>query len=72
MKTKRETGSHETWRSQRKKGGDVMIYHRDYDTDAYFSLLPYLPTCPPHSHPHLFGLLLPIVCYSYSALKAVL
>jgi hypothetical protein len=50
----------------------VMIYHRDYDTDTYFSLLPYLPTCPPHSHPHLFGVLLPIVCYSYSALKAVL
>jgi hypothetical protein len=48
MKTKKETESRETRRSQRKKGGDVMISHRGYDTDAYFSLLPYLS---PLAHP---------------------
>jgi hypothetical protein len=35
----------------------VMIYHRNYDTDAYFFLLllPF-PICPPHSPIHPFGL----------------
>jgi hypothetical protein len=29
-----------------------MIYHRDYDTDAYFSFLPLLPHLPtPLIHP---------------------
>jgi hypothetical protein len=61
----------ETWRSQRKKGGDVMIYYRGYDTDAYLSFLtsPHLPT--PFPSPSS-GPLLPIIRYSYSALKAVL
>jgi hypothetical protein len=72
MKTKRETESHETWRSQHKKGGDVMISHRGYDMDAYFSYLLTFPTCPPHSPIHPFGLLSLFACDSYSALKAVL
>jgi hypothetical protein len=43
-----------------------MIYHRDYDTDAYFSLLPLpFPICPPHSPIHLFGLLLLFTYDSY-------
>jgi hypothetical protein len=58
MKMKRETGSHETWRSQCKKGGDVMIYHRDYDTDAYFFPLPYLPhLSTPFPHPPAWTIL---------------
>jgi hypothetical protein len=50
----------------------VMISHRGYDTDAYFSSLLTFPTCPPHSPIHPFGLILLLVCDSYSALKAVL
>jgi hypothetical protein len=30
----------------------VMFYHRDYDTDTYFSFLPFLPHLPtPLTHP---------------------
>jgi hypothetical protein len=50
----------------------VMIFHRGYDTDAYFSSLLTFPTCPPHSPIHPFGLPLLFACDSYSALKAVL
>jgi hypothetical protein len=38
----------------------VMISHRGYDTDAYFSFLLTFPTCPPHSPTH------PLDC-SYSS-----
>jgi hypothetical protein len=62
---KKETESRETWKSQHKKRGDVMIYHRDYDTDTYFSFLPLFPTCLPHLSTHLFGLLLPFTRDSY-------
>jgi hypothetical protein len=48
-----------------------MIYYRGYDMDAYLSFLtsPHLPT--PFPSPSS-GPLLPIIRYSYSALKAVL
>jgi hypothetical protein len=49
-----------------------MIFHRDYDTDAYFSSLLTFYTCPPHSPIHPFGLLLLSACDSYWSLKAVL
>jgi hypothetical protein len=49
-----------------------MISHRGYDTDAYFSFLPYLPHLPtPFPYPPI-GLISLFIRDSYSALKAVL
>jgi hypothetical protein len=48
--------------AEEEEAGTVMFYHRDYDTDTYFSLFLSLPTCLPLLSIHPFGLLLSWVC----------